>query len=81
MSDIFCSMRSTECGCDIHHCAAARPKTEAAPTHSFSARDHLSVIACGLFVFGIIWLAMTKADDFYREQAIDCQEACVSWRK
>ncbi|QIG75036.1 hypothetical protein EVC14_038 [Rhizobium phage RHph_I3_18] len=23
MSDIFFSMRSTECGCEIHHCAAA----------------------------------------------------------
>jgi hypothetical protein len=23
MSDVFCHLRSSECGCEIHHCAAA----------------------------------------------------------
>lgn len=42
MSDIFCSGRSTECGCQIHHCASACPKTEA-PVYRPNLRDTLAV--------------------------------------
>ena len=80
MSDIFCHLRSTECGCQPHECKAARPAS-LAPVHSFTARHQLAAIACGLFVFGVVWIAMTKADEHYRKAALDCQESCVSWRK
>jgi len=74
MSDIFCSGRSTECGCPPHICAAA-PVEEAKPlTHSFSARDKLEVVAFGLFMFGFAWAALTQADEFYRKQQLDQQE-------
>lgn len=80
MSDIFCSLRSSECGCEIHHCAAAPVEEAPALTHSFSARDMLVVVAFGLFMFGFTWAALTQADEFYRRQQLDQQEASISWK-
>lgn len=81
MSDIFCSGRSTECGCPPHLCATAPVEEAPALTHSFSARDMLVVVAFGLFMFGFAWAALTQADEFYRKQALDNQEVSASWRK
>ena len=81
MSDIFCSGRSTECGCPPHICAAACPKTEA-PVYRPNLRDTLAVaffitVAAGFITFAV---AARMEQEIKRADLI-AQEVDVSWRK
>lgn len=77
---MICHVRDLhECTCGPDECKAARPAS-LAPVHSFTARHQLAAIACGIFVFGIVWLAMTKADEHYRKQKLDQQEV-ITWKR
>jgi hypothetical protein len=72
MSDVFCHLRSSECGCEIHHCAAA-PVEEL--VYRPTVRDTLAVAFFITIIAGFITFAVAAAMERpFKNHQLDQQE-------